>query len=99
MNFELSTPYGHYTVKPEWGSYHSNGRTALELIDVEDGEVVMVATVNIPDSSIEKDELIIKNYSENEGVLESLQKAGIAGPVLRTVRTGFVSCPVVKRLK
>lgn len=98
MNFELNTPYGHYTVRPEWGNY-VNGRTALQLIDVEDGEVVMVATVNIPSSTIEKDELIIKEYSENEGVLEALQKAGIAGPVLRTVRTGFVSCPVVKRLK
>lgn len=98
MNFELNTPYGHYTVRPEWGNY-SNGRTALELIDVEDGEVVMVATVNVPNSMIQKDELIIKDYSENEGVLQSLQNAGIVGPVLGTVRTGFVSCPVVKRLK
>ena len=98
MNFEVNTPYGHYTVRPEWGNYQ-NGMTALELIDTEDDEVVMVATVNIPDAQIEKDELIIKNYSENEGVLEALQKLGIIGPVLRTIRTGFVTCPVVKRLK
>jgi hypothetical protein len=98
MNFELTTPYGSYEVYPEWGNY-SNGRTALELIGSEDKETVMVATVNIPDAQIEKDELIIKNYSENEGVLEALQKAGIIGPILRNVRTGFVTCPVVKRLK
>lgn len=98
MQFKLTTPYDNYTVIPQWGNY-SNGRIALELIDAEDGETVMVATVNIPDAMIEKDELIIKNYSENEGVLEALQKEGIVGPIIKTVRTGFVTCPVVKKLK
>ena len=98
MNYELETPYGSYTVSLQWEKYQSSGRTALELIDVEDGTPVMMATVNIEDAHLEPDELIIKDYSENEGVLEFLQKNNIVGPVIRTVRTGFVSCPVVKKL-
>ena len=99
MNFEVNTPCASYFVTPKWGTYRVNGRTSLELIDVHDGELVMVATVNLTDERINEDELIIKNYSENEGVLESLQKAEIVGPVLRTVHTGFVTASVVKRLK
>ena len=98
MNYELKTPYGNYTVSLEWNKYGSNGRTALELIDVEDGSPVMVATVNVPDAHLEPDEMIIKNYSENEGVLEFLQENNIVGPVIRTIRTGFVSAQVVKKL-
>jgi hypothetical protein len=58
----------------------------------------MTATVNIPDAHLEPDEMVIKNYSENEGVLEFLQENNIVGPIIRTVRTGFVTCPVVKKL-
>jgi len=98
MSYKLQTPYGSYTVSLEWNKYGSNGRTALELIDVEDGSPVMTATVNIPDAHLEPDEMVIKNYSENEGVLEFLQENNIVGPIIRTVRTGFVTCPVVKKL-
>jgi hypothetical protein len=98
MNYELKTPYSNYTVSLEWNEYGSNGRTALALIDAEDGFPVMMVTVNIPDAHLEPDEMIIKNYSENEGVLEFLQENNIVGPVIRTVRTGFVSAQVVKKL-
>jgi hypothetical protein len=56
----------------------------------------MVATVNIPEAQLSEGEIIVKNYSENEGVLEFLQKNGIVGPIIRSVRSGFISCPVVK---
>ncbi len=98
MNYKLKTPYGNYTVFLRWSKYGSNGRTALELIDAEDGSPVMTATVNIPEEHLEANEMIIKNYSENEGVLEFLQENKFVGPIIRTVRTGFVTCPVVKKL-
>lgn len=80
-------------------STYSNKRTAIELIDAEDGMPIAMATVNIPDASIESDEVIIKNWSENEGIREALQVAGIIGPTLRKIPTGFVLATVHKLLK
>ena len=96
--YTLKTPYSEYQVELAKGSY-SNGRTAIELIDAEDGCPVMVATINVPDAELAEGEIIIKNYSENEGVLEFLQENEIVGPVKRNIGTGFVSCPVVDLLK
>jgi hypothetical protein len=76
--------------------HYSNERVAIELIDVEDGELVATATVNIPEEKIEKDEIIVKDYSENEGMLKALTDAGIVTKVNRHVRTGYVECPVCK---
>ena len=95
--YTITTPYGSYDVTLEWGRY-GNGRHALELVDAHDGEPVMVCTVNIPEVRLEDWEMIIKDYSENEGCLKFLQDSGIVGPVKRWVTTGFVRCPVVDML-
>ena len=95
--YSLKTPHSNYNVTINRKRY-GNGRHVLELIDVEDGFPVMVATVNIPAASLEESEVIIKNYSENEGVLEFLQENEIVGPVKREVQTGWVTCPIVDLL-
>jgi hypothetical protein len=51
---------------------YSNGRTAIQLKDDNDGSPVATATINVPDVYLEKDEVIIKDYSENEGMLDTL---------------------------
>jgi hypothetical protein len=76
---------------------YSNGRQAIELI-TEDGEPMAVATVNVPEVVLAKDEAIIKNYSENEGILKVLVNAGIVKDTGETVQTGMVTCPIVKIL-
>jgi hypothetical protein len=91
---KLQTPYGSYQVELKWGTY-KNGRKALELVDAFDGDPVCVATVNLPDVPLGEHETIIKDYSENEGVLKFLQANKIVGEVKRWVRTGFVECAVV----
>lgn len=97
--YTLKTLYGEtYQVTLKFGKY-SNKRTAIELIDSEDGCPVMVATVNMPDAELQPDEVIIKNYSENEGVLDFLIENGIVGKPIRMVSSGWVTCPVVKLLK
>jgi hypothetical protein len=45
----------------------------------------MTATVNVPDEHIEPDEVIIKNYSENEGCLPFLITNGVVSPAERWV--------------
>ena len=62
----LTTPYGSYEVYLRFRKYR-NGRTAIELLDAQDHEPVMVATVNIDSALLHGDEIIIKDYSENEG--------------------------------
>jgi hypothetical protein len=76
---------------------YSNGRQAIELI-CENGEPMCMATVNVPALALAKDEVIIKNYSENEGILEVLISAGIVKETGETVKMGFVECPIVKLL-
>jgi hypothetical protein len=79
--------------------YASNDRVALQLIDKEDGGPVAMATVNIPDAELADGEIIVKNYSENEGMLEALVTAGYAEDTRRSVASGFISAPVCKLLK
>jgi hypothetical protein len=56
---------------------YSNKRTAIRLIDQVDGLSVLMASVNLPDEHVESDEVAIKDYSENEGVLRSLIGASV----------------------
>lgn len=76
--------------------YCDGGRAAIQLVDAYDGSPVAVATVNIPEYPLAPDEAIIKDYSENEGMLDVLQKAGIVKEVVGSVQTGYVTCPVVR---
>lgn len=96
--YKFVSEYEVYDVQIEFLKY-SNGRTAIELTDAETGEPVLTATVNIPDVDLTSREVIIKNYSENEGVLGFLMDNNIVGPVKREVSTGFVSCPIVDLLE
>jgi DNA helicase HerA-like ATPase len=47
---------------------------------------------------LDKYEVIIKDYSENEGLYECMLKTGHIGPELRRVYSGFISAPVCKLL-
>ncbi len=57
--------------------YSNNGRKAIWLLDKETGEENFYASVNIPDVELRENEVIIKDYSENEGVLNALISAGV----------------------
>ena len=65
--------------------YANNGRVALVLVDANDGAPVTVATVNFPEASLASDEAVIKDYSENDGVLDVLVKAKVVEPTDRVV--------------
>ena len=74
--------------------HYENNRTALLLIDAEDHSPVATATVNLPDVELKSNEVIIKDYSENEGMLAALIAAGIVGKPIWYAKTGFVTCPI-----
>ena len=60
-----------------FSQYANNGRTAIQLFDAEDDGPVAKATVNIPEVPLEPNEVLIKDYAENAGILDVLVEAGI----------------------
>lgn len=91
---QLGQTYEVYVSKRKY----SNGRTALELIDAADGLPYAVATVNLPDVLIDQNEVLIKNYSENEGMLEFLIQNNIVKHSGYGVNNGHVWVPVCELL-
>jgi hypothetical protein len=62
------------------------------------GEPYATASINDPEADLKAGEVIIKNYSENEGVLEALEEAGIVEP-LYLLYYGCTNGVVCKLLK
>lgn len=73
---------------------YDNGRPALQLIDAEDGSPIATATVNLPDLPAGPNQVFIKDYSENVGMLDALVAAGVVKPTGQMVRSGYVEVPV-----
>ena len=82
----------------EYATYRNTGRVAIELIDPNDETSIAVATVNVPEAKLEPDEVIIKDYSENEGMLDALVNAGIVEPTGVQLQVGFARCPIARLL-
>lgn len=74
------------------GKYSTNN-TALQLFSPE-GELLLTATVNIPAVILHKDQVLIKDYSENEGILAELIRLNIVSQPEFYVTAGFVDIPV-----
>jgi hypothetical protein len=51
----------------------------VTLVDAENGEEYLTATVNIMGSNLAPDEVLIKDYSENEGIYKALLKGFYIG--------------------
>jgi len=73
---------------PVIGEY-ANGQTSIQLID-QDGMPFMTASV-AHDVNIDDDCVIIKNYSENEGILQALIDAGIIEKPFCEIPVNFVT--------
>jgi len=58
---------------------YENGNTAILLM--EGGTRYAVATLNDPELELEADQILIKDYSENEGMVKALQDAKIVQPL------------------
>lgn len=77
------------------------GGTALVLKEYNEGskewEVTLIATTKL-DYYTKDDEVLIKNYSENSGILEWLIINGIVSKPLAVIETGYVQIPLCKVL-
>jgi hypothetical protein len=76
---------------------YENGQNAIQLID-QDGMPYMTASVGHA-INISDDDVIIKDYSENEGIMASLIEAGIIDKPYCEVPSGFVTLYVARLRK
>jgi len=77
---------------------YGNNRIAIECLDVVDGSPVAMATINLPHENLKDNEVFIKDYSENQGMLDSLVNAGIISKPIEFVKSGYVHVPKCKLL-
>ena len=79
----------------EFGHY-PNGNLAISLVDVIHSSPVAKATVNFEGVKLANNEVCIKDYSENAGMLMALQAAGVIDRVVDVVQSDHVDVPVVQ---
>jgi hypothetical protein len=93
--FSISAPWDTKStvVRVELGKY-ANGRTRINLIDDLDNEPYATATTNLPEVLLLDNEVFIKDYSENEGVLEFLTTNNIVIATDKWATSGFVDVQV-----
>lgn len=92
MKLAIRTKYIHDECILSIGHY-PNDRIALVLRTPED-EPVAVLTTNLPNNPMRDDEVAIKDYSENEGVLQCLIDHRLVLPAHRWITSGHVLIPV-----
>ena len=84
----MSTPEHEILWQPR-----RDGSTALVLFDPVTGELVAKATVCMSGYDLlptNQRHVFIKDYSENEGMFEALQRAGVIDEELRSLDAGWV---------
>lgn len=101
MAMNLSVTFNGISCRVKFDRYWSNGRVALVLVNEETipNSNVAVATVNLPYKSMSADEVAIKNYSENSGILQVLMDAEIVEAPTAMEPSGFVYIPICKLTK
>lgn len=93
-NFTYKSKYGEY--KDCWfqvSSYAENDNLAVEIWSAEEGPITRV-TVN-PGVEIPRTQIAVKDYSENEGMVDFLKSEGLIEdiPVI-AIPSGWIEIPV-----
>jgi non-homologous end joining protein Ku len=84
--FIMKVKFKDWSCVVEKHKYTSTNGIALRLVDAEDGSPVATATICIPEIPIKSDEVIIKNYSENDGMVVALVRAKIIDHPHQTIK-------------
>lgn len=72
---------------------YANGRPAI-VIEDEERQSIATATINMPELPLEENFVVIKDYSENEGMLKALVTANIVSRPVFHVPAGYAMAPV-----
>lgn len=87
--------YEQYKAVVIRSKYVNNDNLALMLIDEKDGSLITKITVNT-EEKLPEGFGYVKNYSENEGIMEVLQEEGLIKEVLGYKQMGWVTVPLVE---
>ncbi len=90
-------PYGHREVALSVTRYSRNGRTCMRLMAVENDretEPCAVCTVNLPNVPMAENEVAIKTWFENAGMLGWLMDQGIVSAPLHYAYFAGVFIPI-----
>lgn len=90
--------FRHWECVPVIGAY-GNKRPALALIDAITGEIIATASINMPEVPLDEGEIIIKDYSENVGMLAALLAVGIIEETERAVQMPYGDPAPICRLR
>ncbi len=74
----------------EFNRYADNGRLQIRLFDAEDGMPMYTLTTNIPTAKLKDDEIAVKIWGENEGVIQKLQMLDYFGQPIRWCQGTFI---------
>jgi hypothetical protein len=71
---------------------YNDGANGLRLLDSKDNGPYLVASCNLSnlDEPLADDEIIIKSWSENQGMHHLLMQEEVIGPIIEYIPTGFV---------
>lgn len=69
--------YGQHDVTVVCDRYSSNDRLAVFI--EENKEPFATVSVNLPNEPMERDEFVVKSYSENQGLFDALLAEGVIG--------------------
>jgi hypothetical protein len=91
MEMKFVLPSGVYeNVELKFGSYTMNGGTAITLESPTEGRIAVATTNLAPQGFWPSDGCVfIKTWSENEGLLEELERNGVGLRTRRVVPAGF----------
>jgi hypothetical protein len=94
-------PYGHKEVALSFTQYARNGRICLRLMEVENRQEAgpcAVCTVNLPVIPMADNEVAIKTWNENVGMLEWLMDEEIVSAPQHYAYFGGVFIPICNLL-
>lgn len=80
--------------------YVNNDRISIRLIEEETNEPIATASVNLTEiEGITDNEIAIKDYGQNEGMVNALRNAGIIGHPIQLVENDYVKIGIYELLK
>ena len=88
----MKVKFADFHCETQWETYR-NGKVALQLVatgedrDTHPGEPIATATVNT-DHRLEIDEVIVKDYSDNHGMVVALIATGVVEALFTPVFVG-----------
>lgn len=99
MSVQFTWPHTNTVVDLYQSEYCEPNNIALVAFNNSEGYMEEYAVVSTnPNAELEKGFVAIKNWSENEGILNVLIREGVVSTPSHFIRSGFVDIPVCELL-